>query len=166
MNPTAASNLGRRFDSEARRNMADAARQAMANPEVKERHRQATRAGMSRPEVREKCRQAALQRHANPIARQKYLESIRSSEARAKKSQNVARARALMAPELRRQIAIDAAARRYQIYWPDGKVETITNLKSFCQQHGLPYDSAISVLKGRMSAVRDVIIRKERPRLL
>jgi group I intron endonuclease len=161
LNPTAGSNLGRKFDSEVRINMADAARRAMADPEVKKLHRQAMRASMSKPEVREKCRQAALQRWADPFIKEKMLASRRTPEAREKNRQRVIQEWASMSPEQKQRRGL-LKAKQYQIQWPDGRVEMITNLTAFCRLHGLDYTSAQKVLCGRQKTLKGIIIRRER----
>jgi group I intron endonuclease len=151
LNPRAESNLGRTFDSEMRRNVATGARASMSDPAVKERHRQATREAMSRPEVREKCRQAMLRRNADPDAKARLQAAQWTDEAREKRARHWVPKKPKQPP---------AWGQRYQIIWPDGKTEEIINLKAFCQKHGLPYPSAMNVLKGRVKTVRGVVIRK------
>jgi group I intron endonuclease len=158
INPKAGNNLGRKFDSEARRNIANGARLAMSDPAVKERLRQATRAAMSRPEVRKKCREAMLQRRADPSRKAKLIESLWSEDARKKRQQTWLRK---SQPKPKKEVIGPGGSKRYQIIWPDGRTERIANLKSFCWQHGLPYPSAMNVLNGRVKTVRGVIIRKE-----
>jgi group I intron endonuclease len=161
LNPIAGSNLGRKFDSDARKNMADGARLAMSDPETKERHRRATLAGMSAEEVREKCRQAAIKRWADPLLKEKMLASRRTPKAREKSRQRVIQEWASMSPEQKKQRGL-LKAKQYQIQWPDGRVEMITNLTAFCRLHGLDYTSAQKVLCGRQKTLKGIIIRRER----
>lgn len=120
----------------------------MADPEVKARHRAATRAAMARPEVREKCRQAILRRNADPIKKAALIASQSTPDARRKKVSNIRKALQALPPKVRKDRAIHAAAKPYRVFYPDGRIETIVNLKLFCETHKISCNSAREVLRG------------------
>ncbi|MEW6635344.1 MAG: hypothetical protein AB1425_00860, partial [Actinomycetota bacterium] len=86
LTPRAGSNLGRTFGAAARANMAKAARLAMGDPDIKQRHKAAVRAAMAHPKTKRRTSEAARKRWTDPQYRAKMAEVRRSTpyrEARA-----------------------------------------------------------------------------------
>lgn len=160
LNPTAGSNYGRKFGTEYRQKVAEAARRAMAAPDVKERHKAAMRAAMASPEVREKCRAAIARRHANPEQRAHLVAAVASPEAIEKRRQSLIRYYQANPRSRKNPPKSPRAPVRYEVTSPDGTSETIVNLKAFCRERGIPYPSAQNVLNGRVKAARGHLIRK------
>jgi group I intron endonuclease len=160
LNPTAGSNLGREFGKEYCQTLSNATRKAMADPEVKERHRAATRAAMARPEVREKCRQAILKRNADPVKKAALVASQTTPEAMERRIHNIVKAfqihpRARIHPK-----KVPRAPIQYEVITPDGESRIVVNLKAFCRANDLPYPSARNAISGRTKTARGHIVRK------
>jgi len=160
LNPTAGSNLGRKSTPCERSAKANATRKAWAEPGVKERHRECVRAAMNRPETLLKMRDHALRRYADPQAKAFLTAAQNTAAALGKRSASARTARLKIPAETRSAMARDAAMKTYRLQWPDGKVEVIVGLKAFCDKNSLSYNSAISVVLGRMKTLKGIRIEK------
>lgn len=161
LNPKAASNLGRVFGAEVRERMAEGARRAMADPAVKERHAAATKEAMRDPDVKRRTSEAARKRWADPEYRAK-MAAMRSDPAYKKRVVETSKVGRVVAAALmdaeeqsrRRAAKGKASSGSYAATSPAGDSCTIHNLKGFCRENGIPYDSAIGVVTGRMKRAR------------
>lgn len=162
--PVAGSVLGRILGPVARANMATAARAAMADPDTKARHKLATAEALRQPGVAERISESALQKWADPVKRAALLERIHSPAATAKRT---AKCRATKAPtraaqhaqmEIRRlqrfHTTADKPSTLYRVFWADGRIEIVGNLKDFCAEHGFIYQVATSSQR-RLSRLLD-----------
>ena len=156
----AGSNLGHKFSAEVRAKVAAGARQVMSDPATKERHRELTRAAMADPAVRQKCRDAIHRRYSDPTQKAALVASQTTPEVIGRRSEKAHRYSETRSAEERHAQSVSAAAKLYDVTYPDGRVERIKNLKLFCLEHDLPYDSALGILRGTMKAVRGFRIAK------
>jgi group I intron endonuclease len=167
LNPTAGSNLGRTFGPETRRRISRAATKAMNDPAVKAFHSSATRDAMQDPAVKRRTAEAARKRWDDPAYRAK-LSEIRGAdgyeESRLAAARKATQARwEAMTHDERREACLSQrrrAVRPYTVTAPDGSRFVVTGLKSFCSEHGIPYDSAICVVTGRMKSARGYVFEK------
>ncbi len=148
--------MGKRLDATARQNVANAARKCMSDPRVKEHHRRETLKAMQDPGVRARTKQAALRRWQDPDYRQKQLAQHDSPMAHLRhKARTEGRNKwlASMTPaeydNFKVELAKRAANKQYRAFHPDGSTSDISNLKQFCREKGISYDTAIGLLSGR-----------------
>jgi group I intron endonuclease len=159
LNPTAGSNLGRTFGEEMRRRVSAGARRAMNDPEVRERHAVAVRAAMDDPEVKRRTAEAALKRWADPEYRKKQAELRRADgfeERRIEALRAAMRARWEALGRTRKK----KRERTYRVTAPDGSQSVVSCLKQFCFEAGIPYPSALNVIRGRVKAARGYAFEK------
>jgi len=117
-------------------------------------------------EFSNKIRKNALEQHSDPIKKKNHIEGIRNywknlPTSEKQKRQELAREngrksktawnKGLKFPGKGKSGAANPAAKRYRVWFPDGK-ETITNcLTEFCKNNGLTYRNACGVLEGKQA---------------
>jgi len=124
LNPTAGSNLGRTFSETARKNMSEAASRAMADSNVKARHRKATRAAMADPEVRRKMSEAARRQQADPQKRAEFMEATTADDVQRRREasykKTVSNRSEESREELKAKLRKASCVNKYVVVYPNG----------------------------------------------